>query len=216
MIRSIPQNDRWNGVITNLKAIDEKELTKERVARVLTERSMELKAKSKTTSTQNLTLAVGNYKNVVCYRCNQKGHISRNCTIQRDGERDRTRENERDGGRRDAEKLKPHRRFPAQKQEIIPNYTFHVGGSSGDSTWIRDSGAPRWYTWDKSVFVNFKPMDGKEEYCHGVKGDGAKIEGPIERLQDQNYMAGSVLRPNFQGKHYFNSGDLVEGDKRAG
>jgi hypothetical protein len=86
MLRSIPQNDRWNGVVTNLKAIDEKELTKEKVACVLTERSMELEAKLKTPSTQNLTLAVGNYKNVVCYRCNQKGHISRNCVTQRNGE----------------------------------------------------------------------------------------------------------------------------------
>jgi hypothetical protein len=48
MLRSIPQNDRWNGVVTNLKAIDEKELTKEKVARMLTEQSMELKAKLKT------------------------------------------------------------------------------------------------------------------------------------------------------------------------
>jgi hypothetical protein len=28
-----------------------------------------------------------------------------------------------------------------------------------------------------SLFVNFKQMDGKEEYSHGVMGDGAKIEG---------------------------------------
>jgi hypothetical protein len=126
MLRSIPQNDRWNVVVTNLKAIDEKELTKEKAARLLTERSMELKAKSKTPRTQNSTLTVGNYKNIVCYRYNQKGHISRNCATQHDGERDRTRENERDEGRRDAEKLKPHGRFPAQKQEKIPNYTFHV------------------------------------------------------------------------------------------
>jgi hypothetical protein len=76
--------------------------------------------------------------------------------------------NECNGGRRDTGKLKPHGIFPAQKQEVIPNYTFHVGGGSSDSTWIRNSGAPRWYMWDKSAFVNFKPMDGKEEYCHGV------------------------------------------------
>jgi hypothetical protein len=71
-------------------------------------------------------------------------------------------------------KLKPHRRLPTQKQETIPNYTFHVGGGSGDSTWINNSGAPRWYMWDKSVFMNFKAMDGK---CHKVTDDGAKIEG---------------------------------------
>jgi hypothetical protein len=127
MLRSIPQNDRWNGVVTNLNAIDEKELTKEKVACVLTEWSMESKAKLKTPSTQNLTLAVGNYKNVVCYRYNQKGHISCNCATQCDGERNRTHKNVRNGGRRDVEKLKPHGRFPAQKQEKIPNYTFHVG-----------------------------------------------------------------------------------------
>jgi hypothetical protein len=47
MLRSIPQNDRWNSVVTNIKAINEKELNKEKVARMLTERSMELKAKLK-------------------------------------------------------------------------------------------------------------------------------------------------------------------------
>jgi hypothetical protein len=127
MLRSILQNNRWNGVVTNLKAIDEKELTKEKVARVLTEWSMELKAKLKTPSTQNLTLAVGNYKNVVCYQCNQKGHISRNCVTQCNGEHDRTRENERNGGRREAEKLKQHGRFPAQKQETIPKLYIPCG-----------------------------------------------------------------------------------------
>jgi hypothetical protein len=74
--------------------MDEKELTKERVACVLTEQSMELKAISKTPNKQNLTLAIGNDKNVVCYQCNQKGHISQNFTTQCDGERDRMRKNE--------------------------------------------------------------------------------------------------------------------------
>jgi hypothetical protein len=138
----------------------------------------------------------------VCYRCNQKGHISRNCATQCDGERDRTRENERDGGRRDAEKLKPHGRFPAQKQEKIPNYTIHVGGGSGDSTWIRDSGAPRWYTWDKSVFVNFKQMDGKEEYCHGVMGDGAKIEGLGSVVYKATLSNGSKTKITWQEVYY--------------
>jgi hypothetical protein len=124
---------------------------------------------------------------VVCYQCNQKGHnhISLDyCTTQHNGERDRERKNECNNGAGRA----------AQKQENIPNNTFHVGGGSGDSAWIRDSGAPRWYSWDKSVFVNFKPiMDGKEEYCHGVMGDGAKIEGWGLSFTKQSYPM--VLRP---------------------
>jgi hypothetical protein len=41
MLISVPRNDRWNRVIVNLKAMDEKELTKERVASMLMEQSME-------------------------------------------------------------------------------------------------------------------------------------------------------------------------------
>jgi hypothetical protein len=47
MLRSIPQNNRWNRVITNLKAIDEKELTKEKVACMLMEQSIKHGVKSK-------------------------------------------------------------------------------------------------------------------------------------------------------------------------
>jgi hypothetical protein len=99
-------------------------------------------------------------------------------------------------------KLKPPGRFPTQKQEIIPNYTFHVGGSSGDSTWICNSGAPRWYTWDKSVFVNFKPMDGKEEYCHRVTGDGAKIEGMGSVVYKATLSKGSKTKITWQEVYY--------------
>jgi hypothetical protein len=47
MLRSIPCTEDWNATITNLKAYNEAELTKEKVARVLTERATEL-SKSKT------------------------------------------------------------------------------------------------------------------------------------------------------------------------
>jgi hypothetical protein len=99
-------------------------------------------------------------------------------------------------------KIKPHGRFPAQKQVNIPNYTFHVGGGSSDSTWIHDSGAPRWYTWDKSVFVNFKPMDGKEEYCHRVMGDRAKIEGLGSVIYEAILSNGSKTKITWQEVYY--------------
>jgi hypothetical protein len=47
MLRSIPCTEDWNATITNLKAYNEVELTKEKVTRVLTERATEL-SKSKT------------------------------------------------------------------------------------------------------------------------------------------------------------------------
>jgi hypothetical protein len=46
MLRSIPQNDDWHATVTNLKAYNEDNLTKEKVARVLIERATEL-SKSK-------------------------------------------------------------------------------------------------------------------------------------------------------------------------
>jgi hypothetical protein len=105
--------------------------------------------------------------------------------------------------RHNAEKLKPHGRFPAQKQEKIPNHTFHVGGGRGDSTWIRNSGALRWYTWDKSIFVNFKPiMDGKEEYCHRVTGDGAKIEGMGSVVYEATLSNGFKTKITWQEVYY--------------
>jgi hypothetical protein len=46
MLRSIPCTEDWHATVTNLKAYNEAELTKEKVARVLIERAMEL-SKSK-------------------------------------------------------------------------------------------------------------------------------------------------------------------------
>jgi hypothetical protein len=77
-----------------------------------------------------------------------------------------------------------------------------VGGGSGDSTWIHDSGAPRWYTWDKSVFVNFKPMDGKEEYCHRVMGNRAKIEGMGSVVYEAILSNGSKTKITWQEVYY--------------
>jgi hypothetical protein len=46
MLRSIPESQNWKAVIENLKAQDEGELTKEKVARILTERAAELSTKA--------------------------------------------------------------------------------------------------------------------------------------------------------------------------
>jgi hypothetical protein len=75
--------------------------------------------------------------------------------------------------------------------------------SMWEETWIRDSGAPRWwYTWGKSVFVNFKPMDGKEVYCHGVTGDGAKIERMGSVLYKAILSNGSKTKITWQEVYY--------------
>jgi hypothetical protein len=42
MLQSIPQKEDWNALVTNLKAHNEDDLTKEKVAQVLTESAKEL------------------------------------------------------------------------------------------------------------------------------------------------------------------------------
>jgi hypothetical protein len=46
MLQSIPHNEDWKATVTNLKAYNEDNLTKEKFAQVVTERAMEL-SKSK-------------------------------------------------------------------------------------------------------------------------------------------------------------------------
>jgi hypothetical protein len=70
-----------------------------------------------------------------------------------------------------AEKLRPRhiKNSPRQTLTILSklqpekllNYIFHVEGSNGDDTWICNSGAPKWYTWGQSMFMDFKPLNEK-------------------------------------------------------
>jgi hypothetical protein len=85
MLKSIPESQNWKAVIKNLKAQDEGELTKEKVARILTERAAELSTKAaehptKTDITDTgLTLTVNPSSSIICYHCGKTGHIARFC-----------------------------------------------------------------------------------------------------------------------------------------
>jgi hypothetical protein len=50
--------------------------------------------------------------------------------------------------------------------------------------------------------VNFKPMDGKEEYCHGVTGDGAKIERMGSVVYEAILSNGSKSKITWQEVYY--------------
>jgi DNA mismatch repair ATPase MutL len=79
MLRSIPETSNWKAVIENLKAQDEADLTKEKVARVLTERAAELATKQVNERTTELTLAVNSPSHTICYHCGKTGHIAWFC-----------------------------------------------------------------------------------------------------------------------------------------
>jgi hypothetical protein len=68
MLRSIPETSNWKAVIENLKAQDEADLTKEKVARVLTERAAELATKQINGQTSELMLAVNPPSQTICYQ----------------------------------------------------------------------------------------------------------------------------------------------------
>jgi hypothetical protein len=80
------------------------------------------------------------------------------------------RKNECNGGRRDAEKLKPHRRFPSPLRNRRKSQIIH---SMWDEAAVTVLGSVIVGLRDgTSVFVNFKQMDGKEEYSILPRGNG--------------------------------------------
>jgi hypothetical protein len=46
-------------------------------------------------------------------------------------------------------------------------FSFQIGSGSRTSEWIKDSGAPHFYCWDKSVFYAFQQVD---EEVKGITG----------------------------------------------
>jgi hypothetical protein len=79
MLWSISETPNWKAVIENLKAQDEADLTKEKMARVLMERAAELTMKQVNEQMPELMLAVNPPSQTICYQCGKMGHIARFC-----------------------------------------------------------------------------------------------------------------------------------------
>jgi hypothetical protein len=70
-------------------------------------------------------------------------------------------------------------------------FSFQIGSGSRTSEWIKDSGAPHFYCWDKSVFSALQQVDKEVK---GITGAVTKIEG--------------IGRVNF--KSTLSNGDVVD------
>ena len=161
MLRSIPHDDDWKAVIANLKAMNEEDLTKEKVARVLVERATEIEAQEEKRKIAGLgktdpnTFVVAQDIQVVCYRCGKPGHFKRNCKAQMGGGPGPKKKKETPGG----------------------DYSYHLGGPDQDGSWIQDSGAPLWYSWDRSLFYDFEHISDGETKCIGITGHTTAVKG---------------------------------------
>jgi hypothetical protein len=131
MLLSIPCTEDWNATITNLKAYNEVKLTKEKVARLLTERATEL-SKSKT---DHLAACVSETfvicpprPPIKCYCCKQKGHVRWDCRVNL-----AKAKLQRDTRRKFVE---------TSRGSKTKTFSFQVGSGSRTGEWIKDSGAP--------------------------------------------------------------------------
>ena len=82
-LQSMLKVPEWNTFVTSLKAQGEAQLTRENVARALTEQAEELRCKTtqelKTKGKQTAFQAERPQSGVQCYNCGKIGHYQRNC-----------------------------------------------------------------------------------------------------------------------------------------
>ena len=85
MLRSMPNTDDWRAAVGALKAQSEKELSKEKVATVLTEISHSLKTGGKSAERRpgiNAFAAVEK-PHIACFGCGKKGHKRYQCPLEK-------------------------------------------------------------------------------------------------------------------------------------
>jgi hypothetical protein len=203
LLKSMPKNDDWNVVVTNLKSMDEATLTKERIVKSLTERADELRSTGTVTHqrrTPNTAFAADEVdkSNVKCYGCGKMGHYKSECY--RNQPAKHAGKSYRPGGR-------PH---STQKHggnaHVATTATGDKSGNANgafafaatprndagqDHAWIKDSGAGKWYTWDKSILHDYKPISA--ESCEGITGNATAVKGVGKGYFKSTLSDGSVV-----------------------
>lgn len=148
LLRSMPKSKEWDSTITALKMIEEGSLTKEKVARSLTEKAREL-SMEKTSETQGGAFYAGDPRKIACWGCGQEGVTQRNCRVcQKKYKPNRYPQNGQD------------RRGPPRhdQQGSSANFAFMTQEELSEmkDNWYIDSGATRHYTNDISCLKNVR------------------------------------------------------------
>jgi hypothetical protein len=62
----------------------------------------------------------------------------------------------------------------------IKTFSFQVGSGSRTGEWIKDSGAPHFYCWDKSVFHSLQQVDEEVKGITASQGPSLKLKASGE------------------------------------
>jgi len=172
LLRSMPKNQDWSSTITSLK-VQEKELSKEKVIRILQDTETELNSKlqkgppsEKKTSIAFNTNKIKS-KDIECYRCGKKGHVKKDCHV-----------NPKNfiKSANNVQRSKDAQKATGTAEDKSFSYVAHDKGVDITELWIKDSGASDHYCNNKSMFFEYKdnPDDKYVEVASGVR---YKIQG---------------------------------------